>query len=73
VRFGTSPTGEVYCFDFGGDPREPSVVTWPHLDCYWRRVAPNFESFIALFVDYHQSPQWKMILGDDEEDEDEEE
>jgi hypothetical protein len=47
VRFGSNAVGGVFCFDFGGDPKEPSVVTW---DTYWRRVAPNFETFIELFV-----------------------
>jgi hypothetical protein len=53
VRFGTSNAGDMYCFDFGGDPKEPSVVHW---DGYWRRVAPNFESFIALFIDVREAP-----------------
>jgi hypothetical protein len=50
VQFGRSDTGEPYCFDFGGSSRQPSVVTWGD-GCYWRRVAPSFESFIALFMD----------------------
>jgi hypothetical protein len=72
VRFATSPTGEFYCFDFGGDPREPSVVYWD-TGGYWRRLAPNFSSFLALFVDYLQSPQWLADDVDDEDDEDDEE
>jgi hypothetical protein len=66
VWFGRASDGSPYCFDFGTDPKEPSVVHW---DGYWRRVAPNFESFIALFVDIFKSPQWL----EDEEDEEEEE
>jgi hypothetical protein len=50
VQFGRSITGEPFCFDFGADPAEPSVVTWTDLDCYWRRVAPNFAAFMDLFV-----------------------
>jgi hypothetical protein len=53
LRFGTNDAGEVFCFDFGVDPEAPSVVYW---DGYWRRVAPNFEAFIALFVDKRKAP-----------------
>jgi hypothetical protein len=62
VQFGTSNTGEAYCFDFDGAPREPSVVTWPELNCYWRRVAPNFDAFMALFGDADE-------VGDGRDDE----
>jgi SMI1-KNR4 cell-wall len=48
VWFGSNAAGEVYCFDFGGDPKEPSVFYWE--DGYWRRVAPNFKTFMELFV-----------------------
>lgn len=57
LKFGKSNTGEPYCFDFGGDSAEPSVVTWSGSDFYWRRVAPNFEAFMALFAeDFPQDP-----------------
>jgi hypothetical protein len=56
VRFGKSATGELYCFDFGADPAEPSVVTWTDLDGYWRRIAPNFEAFMHLFVPLGEGP-----------------
>jgi hypothetical protein len=56
VRFGTSISGECYCFDFGAGSTEPSVVTWPTGDCYWRRVAPNFAAFMALFIDAREVP-----------------
>jgi hypothetical protein len=46
VWFGRTGSGEPYCFDFGDNPEEPSVIFW---DEYWRRVAPNFASFIVLF------------------------
>jgi hypothetical protein len=66
VWFGRGSDGSPYCFDFGTNRKEPSVVHW---DGYWRRVAPNFESFIALFVDIFQSPQWLEDDNDDEEEE----
>jgi hypothetical protein len=50
VWFGSGPDGLPYCFDFGTDPKEPSVVHW-EAGGYWRRVAPNFETFMALFDD----------------------
>jgi hypothetical protein len=56
VQFGKSDTGEPVCFDFGADPQEPSVVTWTHSDCYWRRIAPNFTTFMELFVPWGQGP-----------------
>jgi hypothetical protein len=56
VRFGTNNVGEMFCFDFGADPEAPSVVSFPSLDRYWRRVAPNFETFIALFIDEREAP-----------------
>ena len=48
VWFGRTGSGEPFCFDFRGNHEEPSVIHWT--DAYWRRVAPNFVSFIALFV-----------------------
>ena len=47
VEFATSADGSPFCFDFRTDPDNPSVVWWN--DWYWRRVAPDFDSFIALF------------------------
>jgi hypothetical protein len=67
VWFASVTDGHPYVFDFGTDPKEPSVAYW---DGYWRRVAPNLASFIALFVDAFQSPRW---LADDVEDEEDEE
>jgi hypothetical protein len=62
VWFGSSTTGEVFAFDFGSDPKEPSVVYWDD-NGYWRRVAPNFESFIALFIDSAYAPYWDLREG----------
>lgn len=49
VWFGRGSDGLPYAFDFGTDPKEPSVVYWGM--GYWRRVAPDFAAFIALFGD----------------------
>jgi hypothetical protein len=66
VWFASATDGMVYCFDFGTDPKEPSVVYW---DGYWRRVAPNFETFMALFDDGLEDGQ---TLSDDEDDQEHE-
>lgn len=47
VCFGTSSDGSPFCFDFR-KCSEPSVIWWD--DTYWRRVAPDFASFIQLIV-----------------------
>ncbi len=47
VRFANSSDGAPFCFDFRDDPEAPSVIWWD--DAYWRRVAPDFNSFINLF------------------------
>jgi SMI1-KNR4 cell-wall len=67
VSFASATDGMVYCFDFGTDPKEPSVVYWE--EGYWRRVAPNFETFMALFDDGLEAGQ---SLSDDEDDEEHE-
>lgn len=45
--FATSGGGEDFCFDYRDNPKEPSVIYWD--DTYWRRLAPNFTQFLALF------------------------
>ena len=47
VCFAIAGGGEHFCFDFREDATCPSVVWWD--DSYWRRVAPDFQSFIELF------------------------
>jgi hypothetical protein len=49
VQFGTSPTGEPFCFDFRENSQEPGVICFPDRDARWRRIAPDFETFIRLF------------------------
>ena len=46
VNFAIAGDGSPFCLDFRGGP-EPSVIWWD--DTYWRRVAPNAASFLALF------------------------
>jgi hypothetical protein len=69
VQFGKSETGEPFCFDFGADPKEPSVVTWADSDCYWRRLAPNLTAFMALFVPLGERDRSEEIALLDEGDE----
>jgi len=47
VCFGTSGDGAPFCFDYRDNSEEPSVIWWD--DVYWRRIAPDFDSFLALF------------------------
>jgi hypothetical protein len=47
VCFGISGDGAPFCFDYRVNREEPSVIWWD--DIYWRRIAPDFNSFIALF------------------------
>jgi hypothetical protein len=48
VRFGTDGAANPFCFDFRESVEEPSVIYWCN-GVYWRRVAPTFATFIALF------------------------
>lgn len=47
ICFGADGGGSPFCFDFRGDARDPSVIYWA--DAWWRRVAPDFGSFLALY------------------------
>ena len=47
VCFGISGDGAPFCFDFRDDESNPSIIWWD--DAYWRRVAPDFASFLKLF------------------------
>lgn len=47
VCFGTSGDGADFCFDYRKDINNPSVIWWD--DVYWRRIAPDYDSFIDLF------------------------
>jgi hypothetical protein len=59
VAFANTGDGMPYCFDFGADPKEPSVVYW---DAGWQRVAPNFTAFVALFVPETLEPSPRDLL-----------
>jgi hypothetical protein len=49
VQFGRSGSGEPFCFDYRENLKEPSVIHFDDRGSHWRRVAPNFRTFIALF------------------------
>ena len=44
---GMSGDGAPFCLDYRGAQTEPRVIWWD--DVYWRVVAPDFASFLALF------------------------
>ena len=46
VCFGMSGDGAPFCFDYRDNLEIPSVIWWA--DAYWRRVAPDFDSLVAL-------------------------
>ena len=46
VCFGMSGDGAPFCFDYRVNLEKPSVIWWA--DAYWRRVAPDFDLFVAL-------------------------
>jgi hypothetical protein len=52
VCFGRDGKGDEYCFDFRDNSDNPSVIHWS--SGYWRRVAPDFETFLTLF-----EPTWE--------------
>ena len=47
VCFGMSGDGAPFCFDFRDSEESPSVIWWA--DAYWKRIAPDFETFVGLF------------------------
>ncbi len=58
VQFGRTGSGAPFCFDFRENAREPSVISFLDRDCYWRRLAPNFDAFISLFERYEEE-EWE--------------
>jgi SMI1/KNR4 family protein SUKH-1 len=48
VWFGRTPTGCPVCFDFRENLQEPSIIYCPDMYSLWRRVAPDFETLVAL-------------------------
>ncbi len=47
ICFGVAGDGAPFCFDFRADQVSPGVIWWE--DAFWRRVAPDWASFAALF------------------------
>jgi hypothetical protein len=47
VEFAVGGDGSPFCFDYRDDTNNPSIIWWA--DAYWRRIAPNYKTFIELF------------------------
>jgi hypothetical protein len=47
ICFAISGDGSSFCLDYRDTPDQPSVIWWD--DVYWRRLAPDFDSFLSLF------------------------
>jgi hypothetical protein len=45
--FGASGDASPFCFDYREDATNPAVIWWD--DWYWRKISPDFESFVNLF------------------------
>jgi hypothetical protein len=65
VRFAHATDGDFYMFDFGKDPKEPSVVYFE--GGYWRRAAPDFQTFMTLFVPVELDAVLDRLFGDEDE------
>lgn len=48
--FGSSTEGEPFCFDFRDDPDHPTVICWDGDALSWRRIAPDAETFLRIFI-----------------------
>ncbi len=48
ICFAIAGDGAPFCFDSRDNSEMPSIIYWE--DAYWRRVAPNFEAFMDLFI-----------------------
>jgi hypothetical protein len=57
VEFGCSPPLAPFCFDFRENLQAPSVIHMPMGEIRWRRIAPNFETFIRLFGHYKEEEE----------------
>ena len=55
VCFGVSGAGDPFCFDFRSALQSPEVIWWE--DAFWRRIAPDWPSFAALFDLAEQTSQ----------------
>jgi SMI1/KNR4 family protein SUKH-1 len=54
VCFGRNAEGHAVCFDYRNTSLEPSIIFWD--DCYWRRVAPSFDTLMSLFQPHEAKP-----------------
>jgi len=50
--FAISGDGAPYCFDYREQSNSPTIIWWD--DANWRRVAPDFKTFLGLF-DFRQN------------------
>jgi SMI1/KNR4 family protein SUKH-1 len=57
VQFGRSAGGAPFCFDYRGDLQEPSVILHDDRHGRWRRLAPNFDTFLSLFERYEEEEE----------------
>jgi hypothetical protein len=54
LQFGMTQDGLPFAFDFRENLQEPSVICMPKWEVRWRRVAPNFETFLCLLEGYEE-------------------
>jgi hypothetical protein len=53
-----SPEGLIFAFDYRENLQEPSVICCrPKSEIRWRRIAPNFETFLHLFEGYEEEEE----------------
>jgi SMI1 / KNR4 family (SUKH-1) len=57
VWFGRTAAGAPYCFDFRENERQPSIIHWDDGGGHWRRIAPDFQTFIGLLDPYGEEYQ----------------
>ena len=56
LAFGVSPSPEglIFAFDYRENLQGPSVICRPKSEVRWRRIAPNFETFLHLLAGYEE-------------------
>ena len=47
ICFGVGSEDNPFCFDYRANAQTPEVIWWE--DAFWRRIAPDWVSFAALF------------------------
>jgi hypothetical protein len=48
VCFGRARDGTPFCVDYCRTPAESSVICWDSSEVYWRPIAPDSATFVAL-------------------------